>query len=127
MQQSLNSGRFYNIETLEVKDLEVSDSDPERDYNLGIASSNNEMSDEVSSYFKPSPAGQDINKKFDFDKIFSKDELALPRLSESEEESSQKTLQEPEQEDLCGEDIDLIVLCNQDEQLAIDVASKLKA
>ena len=96
MQQSLNSGRFYNIETLEVKDLEVSDSDPERDLTIGIASSNNEMSDEQSSYFKASPANIDINKKFDFDKIFSKDALALSRLSESAEESSQKTLQEPE-------------------------------
>lgn len=94
-----------HIDVLETKDLEVSDSDPERDYNIGIASSNNEMSDEQSSYFKPSPANIDICKKFDFDKIFAKDELALPRLSESAEESSQKTLQEPEQEDLLGKNI----------------------
>ena len=46
MHQSLNSGRFMHIDVLETKDLEVSDSDPERDYNIGIASSNNEMSDE---------------------------------------------------------------------------------
>jgi hypothetical protein len=51
LNNSVYSERICNIDVLEPKDLEVSESEPNKEFELCIASSNNEVSDEQSSYF----------------------------------------------------------------------------